>query len=101
MRLTLEKPEEEKLLRRVARSRGLKPDALILMLLQEAEAQESAFNKNIARSAALLSEAKLRKLWDTPEEDAAWSHLQTPSTFPTHVGAYRRRGDCYDTDTCP
>jgi hypothetical protein len=78
MTLTIEKPEEEKLLRRVARSRGLKPDALILALLQEAEAQQAqevAFNKNIARNAALLSEAKLRQICDTPEEDAAWSHL--------------------------
>lgn len=78
MTLTIEKPEEEKLLRRVARSRGLKPDALILTLLQEAEAereQESAFSKAIARNTALLSEAKLRQIWDTPEEDAAWSHL--------------------------
>ena len=78
MTLTLEKPEQEELLRRVARSRGLAPDALILALLQEAEAhreQETAFSKSLARNAALLSEAKLRQIWDTPEEDAAWSHL--------------------------
>lgn len=78
MTLTIEKPKEEKLLRRVARSCGLKPAALTLALLQEAEAQqaqESAFNKSTARSAALLSEAKLRQIGDTPEDAAAWSHL--------------------------
>jgi hypothetical protein len=78
MTLTLEKPEEEKLLRRVARSRGLKPDALIVALLKQAEQeeeQEKAFSQNLAHNAALLSEAKLRQIWDTPEEDAAWSHL--------------------------
>ncbi|WP_309707608.1 hypothetical protein [Armatimonas sp.] len=75
MTLTIEKPEEERLLRRVARSRGLKPDALILALLQEAEAQEITLNKSIARSAALLTGAKLRQIGDTPEDAAAWSHL--------------------------
>ena len=78
MTLTIEKPETEKLLRRVARSRGLAPADLIQALLEEEEqeqAQEAAFAKSLARNAALLSEAKLRQLWDTPEEDAAWSHL--------------------------
>lgn len=31
--------------------------------------------KSLAHTTALLSEAKLRQIWDTPEEDAAWSHL--------------------------
>lgn len=78
MTLTLEKPETEKQLRRVARSRGLAPIALIEALLEKEEQEqkeEAAFSKSLARNAALLSEAKLRQLWDTPEEDAAWSHL--------------------------
>ena len=65
-------------MRRVARSRRLAPNALILAHLQQAEAaqaQDIAFNKSIARNAALVSEAKLRQIWDTPEDAAAWSHL--------------------------
>jgi uncharacterized protein (DUF1778 family) len=29
----------------------------------------------LAQQTALLSEAALRRLWDTPEEDEAWRHL--------------------------
>lgn len=42
---------------------------------EQEQAQEATFAKSLARNAALLSEAKLRQVWDTPEEDAAWSHL--------------------------
>ena len=41
--------------------------ALVTILEEEAQPNETA----------LLSEAALAEDWDRPEEDAAWSHLQS------------------------
>ncbi|MES2464500.1 MAG: hypothetical protein V4671_28395 [Armatimonadota bacterium] len=36
---------------------------------------ESRVSENMARLTAAVSDKTLAKIWDTPEEDAAWAHL--------------------------
>ena len=42
----------------------------------EIDDSETVFNENLGRLTALASQDVLGALWDTPEEDEAWQHLQ-------------------------
>jgi hypothetical protein len=54
--------------------KNLPPEKLAVVLEFVRDLAQRALPSE-GRAMALMSEAALRKIWDTPEEDEAWSHL--------------------------
>ena len=66
LRLT---PDQKDRLQREARAAGLSPTEYALLRLFAKEEPLGIFT-------AMASEDALAAIWDTPEEDEAWRHLQ-------------------------
>ena len=69
-------PEVEQLAKAKAEARGVSleeylPNVLALALQQEEWDEEDASTATIAGSLPTM-----HRIWDTPEEDAAWKHLE-------------------------
>lgn len=76
MSITLELPADAaKLIERYAAEHHEDLSGYASRLLARALAEEQREEASAGRDAARLAEPKLAALWDSPEEDAAWSHL--------------------------
>ncbi len=76
MSITMElAPEIEQLAKAKAEAKGVSLEEYLPDLVAQA-IQQAAWDKDDASLATIVgSEATMRRLWDTPEEDEAWKHL--------------------------
>lgn len=65
-------PAHSERLRQLQQAWGQSLDQVIARLIDIGHTLEP---EDSAKATLLASEAVLRREWDTPEEDAAWSHL--------------------------
>ena len=81
MSITMElAPEVEQIARANAEKRGLSleeylPD-IVAHALQQEEWTEATSEESLGRLTMLAAESRLGRIWDTPEEDAAWKYLE-------------------------
>lgn len=81
MSITMElAPEVEQLAKIKAEARGISleeylPD-LVAHALQQQEWEEAMPEESLGRLTMLAAEPRLSRIWDTPEEDAAWQYLE-------------------------
>ena len=74
-------PEVEQLVKARAAARGLPLDVYLPSLVAEAAQQEEwealSQEESLGRMTMLAAEPLLNRIWNTPEEDAAWKYLET------------------------
>lgn len=68
-------PEVEQLAKAKAEAKGIPLEDYLPSLLAEAVQQEDWAEDDASLATIMGSEATMRRLWDTPEEDEAWKHL--------------------------
>lgn len=68
-------PEVEQLAKAKAKAKGIPLEDYLPSLLAEAVQQEDWAEEDASQATILGSEATMRRLWGTPEEDEAWKHL--------------------------
>ena len=73
-------PEVEQIAKAKAEARGISleeylPDVLAHALRQQ-EWEEAMPEESLGRLTMLAAEPRLSRIWNTPEEDAAWKHLE-------------------------
>ncbi len=73
-------PEVEEIVKARAAARGLSLEDYLPSLVAEAAQQEEwqalAQEEALGRLTMLAAEPVLSRIWDTPEEDAAWKYLE-------------------------
>ena len=73
-------PEVEQLVKARAMARGVSLEeylpSAIAQFAQQKEWQEAAPEGSLGRLTMLAAEPVLSRIWDTPEEDAAWKYLE-------------------------
>lgn len=68
-------PEVEQIVKAQAQAKGISLEEYLPDLLAQA-AQEKEWKEDSASQMTIMGmESTLRRLWDTPEEDAAWAYL--------------------------
>ncbi len=69
-------PEVEELAKAKAASHGVSLEDYLPSLVAQAIQQETWEENDASMATILGSEATMRRLWDTPEEDKAWKDFQ-------------------------
>jgi len=73
-------PEIEQMVRAKAEARGISVEEylpwLIARALQQDEWMQTDSEESLGRLTMLAAESRLSRIWDTPEEDAAWKYLE-------------------------
>ncbi len=73
-------PEVEQIVKARATARGVSLEdylpSLIAQAAQQEEWEEAPAEESLGRLTMLAAEPVLRRVWDTPEEDAAWKYLE-------------------------
>ena len=73
-------PEVEQIVKARATARGLSLEDYLPSLVAEAAQQEEwqalSQEQSLGRLTMLAAEPRLNRIWDTPEEDAAWKYLE-------------------------
>lgn len=73
-------PEVEQIVKARATARGISLEdylpSLIAQVVQQEEWEEASAEEPLGRLTMLAAEPVLRRIWDTPEEDAAWKYLE-------------------------
>ena len=69
-------PELEQLAKVRAEAQGVSVEGYLSLLVAQKVQQEAWAEDDASRATIMGSEATMRRLWDTPEEDAAWKHLE-------------------------
>ncbi len=76
MSITMELPPEiEQLAKAKAEARGVSLEEYLPNLLAQAVQEEDWKEDTASQMTIMGMESTLRRLWDTPEEDAAWAYL--------------------------
>jgi hypothetical protein len=76
MSITMElAPEVENLAKAKAEAQGITLEDYLPALLAQAVQEDSWQEDNASMATIMGSEATMRRLWDTPEEDEAWKDL--------------------------
>lgn len=68
-------PEIEQIVKAKAQEKGVSIEDYLPSLVAQAVHQEIWGEDDAAQATIAGSEAVMRRLWDTPEEDEAWKHL--------------------------
>ena len=73
-------PEVEQLAKAKAEARGISLEEYLLNVLayaiQQEDWAEAASEESLGRLTMLAAEPVLSRIWNTPEEDAAWKYLE-------------------------
>lgn len=73
-------PEVEQIVKARATARGVSLEDYLPSLIAEAAQQEEwqamSPEESLGRLTMLAAEPVLSRIWDTPEEDAAWKYLE-------------------------
>lgn len=76
MTVTLEiDPQVEEIARETAQAQGIALEDYLPVLLAQAVQEDRWQENSLGRLTMLAAEPVLSRLWDTPEEDAAWAYL--------------------------
>ena len=81
MTITLEiTPEVAQIVKDRATARGVSLDdylsPIVAQIAQQEEWAELPREESLGRLTMLAAEPRLARIWDTPEEDAAWKYLE-------------------------
>ncbi len=73
-------PEVERMVKAKAEARGISLEdylpSLIAHAAQQEDLLETASEESLGRLTMLAAEPVLSRIWNTPEEDAAWKYLE-------------------------
>ena len=95
-------PEVEQMAKTQAEARGISveeflPDVLT-QALQQQEWNDALPEESLGRLTMLAAEPRLSRIWDTPEEDAAWKYLEDEdASAATVVGSYATMNRLWNT----
>lgn len=101
-------PEIEQMVRAKAEARGISMEdylpSLIAYAVQQDELMQTESEESLGRLTMLAAESRLSRIWDTPEEDAAWKYLEsdkddaTAATVQGSEAVMRRLWDTPEED---
>lgn len=73
-------PEVEELAKSKAEAKGISVEeylpSLIAHAMQQDDWMQADSEESLGRLTMLAAESRLSRIWDTPEEDAAWKYLE-------------------------
>ena len=73
-------PEIEQMVKAKAEARGISLEdylpSLIAHAVQQDDWAQTGSEESLGRLTMLAAESRLSRIWDTPEEDAAWKYLE-------------------------
>jgi len=69
-------PEVEQIIKARATAHGISLEDYLPSVIAQVAQQEEWEEDDASLATIMGSEATMRRLWDTPEEDEAWKHLQ-------------------------
>lgn len=73
-------PEVEELAKAKAEAKGISMEeylpSLIAHAMQQEDWMQTDSEESLGRLTMLAAESRLSRIWDTPEEDAAWKYLE-------------------------
>lgn len=69
-------PEVEQIVKARATARGISLEDYLPSLIAQAAQEEEWQAESLGRLTMLAAEPVLSRIWNTPEEDAAWKYLE-------------------------